>query len=93
MWKTTSQPASVARKHLAVEDVALDDRRSIVAVERLDEAALAGREVVVDDDLGAVGQESLRHVAPDETGTAGDERPRHSGHCGAMREPSLVLRA
>ena len=69
-----------ARQQLAVEDIALDDRGSVRPLERLDEGPLAGREVVVDDDLGAVGEKSLGQMAPDEAGTAGDERPRHSGH-------------
>ena len=48
------------------------------ALERLDELAPAGAEVVVDDDLDAVGEQPVGEVAADEAGAAGDERALHA---------------
>jgi hypothetical protein len=39
--------------------------------------ALAGREIVDDDDVIAGGQEAISHVRPDEAGAASDQDARH----------------
>src|SRR5205823_14043769 len=65
-------PGHGAGQARQVEQVALDQPVAGPAALR-QEGALAGREVVVDGHLVAVGQQAVDQVAADEAGAAGDE--------------------
>ena len=67
-----------ASETLAVEHVALDELDARPGARRGDELALPVREVVVDDDLDAVGDQPIGERAADEPGSAGDERLPHA---------------
>ena len=64
--------------------------RRAARLDALEEAPLAGGEVVVDDDLDPVGEQPVGEVAADEAGAACDERAAHPPQLSAQTPPSRL---